>query len=141
MARPGWVTIKVSGSSLPTSVSSHITIFLIYFLAIHLYAELTTFQCSAKCCTSAVIVVMIILNQFLLLTLNWLTIGCLLKTVNKPARNLPVPVSPRSNQALVRNVDNKCNGTWKVSSSRILKVILFIYWLAQNSVVGVRVRI
>ena len=41
------------------------------------------------------IVVMTVLNQFLPPTLSWLTIGCLLKKVNKPARNLPVPVKGR----------------------------------------------
>ena len=41
-----------------------------------------------------VLVVMIVLNQFLPLALSWLTIGLVvLKKVNKPARNLEVPVT------------------------------------------------
>ena len=34
---------------------------------------------------------MMLVNQFLALALSWLTIGSLLKKVNKPARNMPVP--------------------------------------------------
>ena len=38
------------------------------------------------------ILVMTVLNQFLPPALSWLTIGCLLKKVKNPARNLPAPV-------------------------------------------------
>ena len=42
-ARPGWVTLsKVSGSSLPTSVSGS--------LLVSLYAGPSTFRSSAQCC-------------------------------------------------------------------------------------------
>ena len=50
---------------------------------------------------------MVVLNKFLRLALSQLIIGCLLKKVNKPARNrLPIhSKSERSNQAPERNVD------------------------------------
>ena len=57
------------------------------------------------------VIVMIVLNQFLSLAPRWLTIGCLLKQVNKPARNLQVPAKVRSYQALVKNVDFH-GGSW-----------------------------
>ena len=38
-----------------------------------------------------ILVILIVLNQFLPLVLSWLTIGCLLRKVNKPPRNLRVP--------------------------------------------------
>ena len=50
---------------------------------------------------------MVVLNKFLMLALSQLIIGCLLKKVNKPARNrLRIhSKSERSNEAPERNVD------------------------------------
>ena len=66
---------------------------------------------------------LIVLNQFLPLALSWLTTGHLLRTANKPARNMPVPENPeyastrRSNQASVKNVNcdgrSQTRGYWK----------------------------
>ena len=64
----------------------------------------------------------------LALALSWLTLGCLLKKVNKPARNLPVPEKgwDLSNQAPMK--------------LRILKVVLLIVRLSQDSAEGVKGR-
>ena len=69
----------------------------------------------------------IVLNQFLPLALSRLTLGRLLKKVNKPARNLPVPAKGSSRsitiQALVtRAIANQANiGT--VSKATLGKLV------------------
>ena len=80
--------IEVSSSSMPTSVSDHITSFACrkddIFAAQHVAKDNTCLVFFVV----KMIVMMIVLNQFLPLVLSWLTIGCLLKKVNKPACDL-----------------------------------------------------
>ena len=94
-ARPGWVTVtsdKVSDSSLQMSVSAHIPSFLPFICMRdwpHFEArEQRRRKKRKKSTVRTKIVVIIVLKWFLLLALNQLTIGHLLKKVNKPARNL-----------------------------------------------------
>ena len=84
------------GSSLPTSVSSCITSFLPFiclqdwphFIAQHKVAK----DNAENAFFFFFFVLKVVLNQFLPLALSQLTIGHLPKKVNKPARNLQVPV-------------------------------------------------
>ena len=108
---------EVSGGSQPRSVSCHITSFPSsscmhdrpHFTAQH---NLTKDNEKNKPDMGCGVFMMIVLNQFLPLALSQLTIGCPLKKVNKPARNLPVPAKGRrdlTGQApRVKTVD--CNG-------------------------------
>ena len=88
---------EASGSSLPTSVSGHITSSRRYLhVRPHFAAQLIRRErekrklpCLLVCLFF--VVVMIVHNQFLPLALNQLTTGRLFKKVNKPAKNLRVP--------------------------------------------------
>ena len=71
---------------------------------------------------------MIVLKQFLPLVLSQLTLGCLLKKVNTPARNLPVPAKGQ-----VIAMEGSGLGP--------LKVVLLSVGLVQNSAAGMRGRI
>ena len=68
---------------------------------------------------------MIVLNHFLPLALSRLTIGCLLKKVNKPARNQP-------GKMLIAMEGPKLEDK---------KIVLLTVGLAKNAAVGVRGRI
>ena len=81
------------------------------------------------------VVVMIVVNQFPPLALSQLTMSRLLKKVNKPARNLQIPVE------VWDLTGEKCLLPWRVPSSRMLKVVLLSVGLAQNSAAGTRSRI
>ena len=97
--RGQWYT----GSSLPASVSGHITSFLLFicmwdqpqFSALHNVTKDNTENSDTFCfinySSSAVMIKLIILNQFLPLALSWSTTGHLLKTANNPAGNMLVP--------------------------------------------------
>ena len=67
-----------------------------YFTALHNVAEENAenldFMFVFVVVVVVFVVVMLVLNKFLPLALSRLTAGCVLKKVNKPARNLPVPV-------------------------------------------------
>ena len=92
-ARPGWVTSnEVSGSSLPSSVSSRITSFLLFICMWdwpHFAAQPNVAKDSTKN-SWLFSMVMMILNQVLPLALSQLTVGRQLKKVNKPAGYLPI---------------------------------------------------
>ena len=78
------------------------------------------------------VVLMLVLNQFLPLALSQLTIGHLLKKLNKPARNLRVPAK---GWALTRHHWKMFRLLWRVPSSRIPNLKL---GLVHNSAVGVK---
>ena len=96
-ARPGWVTSnKVSGSLLPQFPATVRVSCICMQDQSHFAAQHNVAKDNAENSDLCVgcffnVVVMTVLNQFLPLTLSQLTTGCLLKMVNKPARNLPVP--------------------------------------------------
>ena len=128
-ARPGWVILKVSGSSLPIYqflAASPVNGSEWLLPSIHLHVELTIFRSSASHCKRR--------SKLWLFfhshddstqpdsstSSEPLVLGLLLKKVNKPARNLPVPAK-----------------SWDL---RILKVALLSVRLAQNSAWGMRGR-
>ena len=131
---PGKVTSdEISGSSLPMSVSSCITSFLPLVCSRdrpHFTAQHNVVKDSAEnSWVFFVVVVMIILNQFFPLALSQLTIGLLLKKVN---RNLQVPAKVWD---LIRHWWEMLIATEnpKLEDSDNSAVIIR---LAQNSVVG-----
>ena len=120
-ARPGWVILnEVSGSSLPASVSGHIGSLLVscrlYVCGtkhiLQLCIMLVCYKRQCKKLMTCFLVMVIVLNQSLPLALSRLTVGCLLKKVKKPVRNLRILLTseterPRSIQALAKTVDSQ----------------------------------
>ena len=123
-------SVVVSDGLLPTSVSGHITSFPTFicmwdwhFAALH-YVTKDIVKKTSFFFFSTVLI--LVLNQFLLLALSWLALGCQLKKANKPARNLPVPATDWD---LTRHQWNMLIAM-DIPSARIPKVVLLPIRLA-----------